>query len=282
MALATCAEIPEGDEDAPLLDTALAEQGVDARWATWSDPKVDWRLYDLVVLRSTWDYAERYADFLRWLDGLPRILNPKPVVRWSIDKRYLGELELAGAPVVPTQFLEPGESFDPPGCRFVVKPRISAGGRHAAAYEAEEVGSAVEHVRWLHREGRSVVIQPYLETIADHGETGVVYIGGSYSHGFRKGPLLRPGAPPASGLYLEELIEPREPTEAERRAADATLRRLPCSPDDLLYARVDLAPGADREPLVLEVELAEPSLYLGCGKGAADLFAAAISAALRT
>lgn len=202
------------------------------------------------------------------------------MLRWSTDKRYLRELAGAGAPVAPTLFLEPESPFEPPEGRFVVKPAISAGGRRSAAYEAESREAAAEHVSRLRAEGRTVIVQPYLEAIDWRGETGLVYIGGAFSHAFRKGALLAPGRPPGTALYLEEEIEPRPALPEERRAADATLAALPFPASELLYARVDVAPGPDGAPLVLEVELAEPSLYLGLRPGAAARLAAAIARAL--
>jgi len=278
--LATCAEIPGGDEDAPLLSAALTEHGIEAEWAVWTDDRVDWTAFELVVLRSTWDYAEQYERFLAWLEGLPRVLNPPEVVRWSTDKHYLLELARGGAPVVPSRFLAPGEAFDPPAGRFVVKPAVSAGGRRSAAYEAQEGSDSADHVRRLHAEGRTVIVQPYLDAIDGHGETGIVYLGGRYSHGLRKGPLLQPGVAPGTALYLAEDVHPREPSAREQSATGRALAAIPFATEELLYARVDLAPGPDGEPLVLEVELAEPSLYLGCSPDAAGRLAAAVAAAL--
>src|SRR3954468_19091544 len=134
LALATCAEVPELDEDGPALVAALRDHGVDPVAAVWGDPAVDWSRFDLVVLRSTWDYAERRDAFLAWIERLPRVLNVPEVVRWNTDKAYLGEPTSAVVAVVPTAFVEPGGALDPPADRFVVKPRISAGGRNAASY----------------------------------------------------------------------------------------------------------------------------------------------------
>jgi glutathione synthase/RimK-type ligase-like ATP-grasp enzyme len=280
VALATCAELPDLDEDGPALLDALDEHGVEGVPAVWTDTSLDWQAFDLVVVRSTWDYPEDYPRFLDWLERLPRVLNPAPVLRWSTDKHYLLELAAAGAPVVPSRFLALGEPFDAPSGRFVVKPTISAGGRRSAAYEAEDASAAAEHVARLHEEGRAVIVQPYLEAVDKHGETGIVYLGGRYSHGFRKGPLLRTGHGPGTALFLEEDVQTREPSAAELAAAERALAALPFSHEELLYARVDLAPANTGEPLVLEVELAEPSLYLGCREEAADLLAGAIAAAL--
>jgi hypothetical protein len=278
VALATCAELPEGDEDAAPVEAALRERGIEGQAAVWSSPEVDWAAFDLVVLRSTWDYAERYDEFLAWIDRLPRLGNPAPVVRWSTDKRYLGELAGAGVPVTPTHYVEPGERFDALPGRFVVKPVVSAGGRRSASYRPERANEAATHVRALHAEGRAAMVQPYLAGIDTAGETGLVYLGGRYSHAFRKGPLLVEGAGPGIGLFLKEEIEPRQPSPAEHAAADAALTALPFAASELLYARVDVAPGPDGGPLVLEVELAEPSLYLWCEPAAVDRFAAAVAA----
>ena len=40
------------------------------------------------------------------------------------------------------------------------------------------------------------------------------------------------------------------------------LAAIPGGPKRLLYARVDLIPGPDGEPLLIELELTEPSLFL--------------------
>src|SRR5262249_47567110 len=142
VALATAAEIPDGDEDFPPLIAALGELGVSAEPAVW-DADLDWPRFDLVVLRSTWDYAGRRDAFLARARSLPRVLNPLPVLEWNTDKqRYLTDLAAAGVPVVPTEFVAPGEELDPPDGPFVVKPAISAGGRSSARFAAGEEGAA--------------------------------------------------------------------------------------------------------------------------------------------
>src|SRR5436305_14188978 len=107
--LATCAELPGGDEDGDLLVRALASRGVAGRWVVWTDPTVDWRA-GLVVLRSTWDYTASRDAFLHWVTGLERVANPAEVVLWNTDKVYLGDLAAARVPTVATAFAAPGES----------------------------------------------------------------------------------------------------------------------------------------------------------------------------
>jgi hypothetical protein len=113
------------------------------------------------------------------------------------------------------------------------------------------------------------------------GETAVVHLGGAYSHALRKGALLRPGdAAEIEGLWRPEEIAATEPSPAELAVAERALAAVPGGPERLLYARVDLLPGPDGEPLVVEVELAEPSLFLSAVPGSADRLAAAIRSAL--
>jgi glutathione synthase/RimK-type ligase-like ATP-grasp enzyme len=280
IALATCAEIPDLDEDGPALVEALSRRGVNAVPAVWDLVGVDWSVFDLVVVRSTWDYAERRDLFLDWAASLPRVLNPLAVLRWNTDKHYLHDLARAGVETVPTRLVEPTETFSPPDGRFVVKPAISAGGRSSGSYERQDAADAGAHVRALQAEGRTVMIQPYLDAVDTHGETEIIYLGGRYSHAIRKGPLLPIGTRPTRQLYLEETIEAREPTADEREAAERAIAAVPFERSELLYGRVDLVPGDGRTPLVLEVELTEPSLYLGFAHGAPERLADAIMAEL--
>ena len=100
------------DEDMPPLTAALEAAGARSEILDWGDARADWARFDLVVPRSAWDYAERLPEFLAWAErvaALTTLVNPLSVVRWNTDKHYLGELARAGAPVVPTWYVEPGE-----------------------------------------------------------------------------------------------------------------------------------------------------------------------------
>jgi glutathione synthase/RimK-type ligase-like ATP-grasp enzyme len=279
VALATCAEVPELDEDGPALLEALRQRGIAGIPAVWDEPGIDWDAFELVVPRSTWDYAERRNEFLDWASGLPRVLNSLPVLRWSSDKRYLTELEQAGVPIVPTLLLEPGAAFDPPGREFVVKPVVSAGGRSSARYLPEDARAAAAHVQALHAEERDVLVQPHVAGVDEAGEIALVYLGGHFSHAVRKHVALGRGALGEGELYLEERIAPAQSSKADLDVAGAVLAALPFEPAELLYGRIDLV--HDPGPLVLEVELVEPSLYLLHGQGAADRLAGLIDDAAR-
>ena len=269
VALATCAELPQLGEDEPLLLHALRDLGIAAEPAVWDDPGVDWDSFELVVVRSVWDYASRRDQFVAWARSLPRVLNPAEVIAWNTDKRYLGEIRGA----VETTFVAPGESWDPPDGEYVVKPTISAGSIDTARYRPGEEDRARAHIAELLNAGRHVMVQPYLNAVDEVGETALLFFCGDYSHAISKGPMLQAGQGPGTGLYVEEDIRPRDPSAAEREAAERVLDAMPWPRGELLYARVDLIPGPDGDPRLVELELAEPSLFLSYSPGAPERLA---------
>jgi hypothetical protein len=280
--LATCAALPDGDEDAELLTAALAGAGVAARWRPW--PEIAPGGDELVIVRSTWDYTDRPAEFLTWVRALPRVCNGADVIAWNTDKLYLRDLAAAGVPTVPTTFAAPGEAIELPGHpEFVVKPSLGAGSRGAGRFGAAEAAAARRHAARLHDADRVVLVQPYLAEIDTAGETALIYFDGEFSHAVRKDALLPAAfAHPLDGdaLYVEEAITARAPSEAELAvgAAAVTAVRDRFGADQL-YLRVDLLPGPDG-PVLVELELTEPSLFLQQSPGAAQRFATAIAGRL--
>lgn len=285
--LATCAQFPDLDDEDRLLLPALAGLAIEAEPVVWDDDGVDWSAYDAIVLRSTWDYVERYDVFLAWIDRVTevsRLFNTAATVRWNTDKHYLSELSAAGVPTVATTFLEPGD--DPAAWsvttpEVVVKPAVSAGSRDTMRHAVgEDRGAASAHVARLLAAGRSVMVQPYLASVDTAGETALLFFAGEFSHAIRKGPLLQAGVEGerVEGLFVQEEIEPRVPSAAERATAQAALAAVPGEPP--LYARVDLLSGHDGQPVLLELELAEPSLFLSHAHGAADRLARALARTL--
>ena len=279
LALATATVALGADPDEDDLLAALAAQGVTAAPVAWDDPRADWSAWDLVVLRSTWDYPERLSDFHAWLDevaAVTAVVNPPSVVRGNTDKRYLARLERAGVPVVPTTFAEPGEDLAlPPDRPVVVKPAVSAGSRDTLRVEAGQRSRALALARSLHAQGRTVMVQPYLASVDARGETAVILLDGAVSHGVRKGPILAPDAGPIEGLHAPEDLSPRAPRDDERAVAQAALDALEAG--GLAYARVDLVDDDAGHPRVLEVELTEPSLFLRLAPGATERLAAGLA-----
>jgi len=301
IALVTAREALALDEDMPPLLAALERAGADVATPCWDDPTVDWGRYDAAVLRSTWDYVDRIGEFLQWCDrcaAATALLNEPRTVRWNTDKHYLAQLVAAGVPVVPTRFVEPGAraatelaaflNGDEGGgqigrladfSEFVVKPAVGAGSRDAARYRRDDAAAAGDHLARLLEAGRSALLQPYLATVDEYGETAVLYLGGEFSHAIRKGPLLRAGAGFVEGLFAPEDIRPRAAEAAELAVAAAAYGAIPFAAP--AYARIDLIRDDGGAPVVLELELTEPSLFLAHAEGAADRFAAQLVARLR-
>ncbi|WP_027660036.1 ATP-grasp domain-containing protein [Salinispora fenicalii] len=285
VALVTCAALPDLESDDRLVRAPLAARGVTAEAVIWDDPGVDWAGYDLVVLRSPWDYPARRDAFVEWAASVPALANPADVVRWNTDKRYLEQLATAGAATVPTAWILPGQQWSLPAERgeYVIKPSVSADSRDTGRYDLadpEHRELAQAHVRRLGAAGRVTMVQPYLSAVDTDGETALLFLAGPdglrFSHAIRKGAMLTGPDLGPEGPRKAERITTRTATPEQVAVAEKILAEVPGGPDRLLYARVDLILGEGEVPLLVELELTEPSLFLGYADGAPDRLAEAI------
>lgn len=287
IALVTARAARDLDDDLAPLREALLERGADVHVVDWDDEAIDWGSFDLAVLRSTWDYTDRLETFLAWVAraaAATRLVNPPGLVRWSTDKHYLADLEAAGIATVPSRFVEPGGDAATAIDAFlalhaandlVVKPAVGAGSRDARRHAHDRRDDAVAHAQGLLDRGRSVLLQPYLDRVDEAGETALIHVDGTFSHAIRKGPLLRTNEDATRALFAAEHITAREPGEDERALARRVLDVLPVEGAPA-YARVDLIRDADGAPVVLELELVEPSLFFAYAEGSALRFADAL------
>jgi O-ureido-D-serine cyclo-ligase len=123
-------------------------------------------------------------------------------------------------------------------------------------------------------EKRSVMVQPYLNRVDEYGETALIYFEGKFSHAIRKGPLLKRKEGPTTELFARETITARVPDAAELRVGARAVQAMPF--ETPLYARVDLIRDEKGEPVVLELEMIEPSLFFPFAGGSAERFAGAV------
>jgi glutathione synthase/RimK-type ligase-like ATP-grasp enzyme len=261
------------DQDSPLVVDELARLDVEARLERWDDEDVDWESYDLVVVRSTWGYAERYRDFLAWAHARAHLLNAYDVVEYSSDKHYLGDLARRGFPVIATTYCEVGEDPVLPEGPFVVKPAVGAGSIDAERFDAHDLAGAASHVAYLHATGRCALIQPYVTSIDELGERGLVFLDGEFSHATTKRAHLTVAAEERDGDFRNRQVSP---AVAEDDALALGRALMSGRFADLTYARVDLVNTPDGW-LVMELELVEPALYLSFCDGAAQRLARAIA-----
>jgi len=285
VALVSATEARFLDSDLVLLVRALGDRGVIAEVVDW-DADLDWSRYSVAVLRSTWDYHRRLPEFLAWIDRVAMVTslhNPAEIVRWNVDKRYLAELTAAGIPIIPTRWVADEDDLagldgDALSGDVVVKPTVSAGANDTVRHRGD-ADAATAHVRSLLAAGKAVMVQPYQRFIDERGETGMLYFDGEFSHAFRKSAILAGDEHDANGLYVEEKIGPRTASPEERELADTVMSfvesRFGVAP---LYARVDVVRGSAGVPVLMELELVEPSLFLHVADQSAERAAAAIAA----
>jgi hypothetical protein len=276
VAFAASEEFDSLDDGWPYLRDALTSLGVIPTVAFWDDPEEQWDRHDLVVPIYSWGYVTRRAQFVAWVDDVAsssRLVNPAEVLRWNTDKTYLSDLAEDGIPIVPTVWVHRGTSWHPPADDFVIKPSVGSGGRDAARYRAHSFDVANDHVHRLHDEGYTVMVQPYQPTVDAAGETALIFFGGCYSHAINKAALLRADVGVTDRLWERMVIAPVEPRNDQLTVAEAAIRSVDHRFGPIGYGRVDLIDGEDGTPLVLELELVEPALFLDYVPDAALRFA---------
>jgi len=256
---------------APLEAAGMAVAPTD--WTTQDDLTG----FDLVLALLAWGY-HRDGDWAgqidRWQAAGVRLQNPPEVLRWNADKAYLGDFAAKGAPVVPTVFVdevteaalqEAAAVFGTD--RLVAKPRVSA--------------SAFRTIRWspgTPLDGAptdAAMIQPFLPGVLDGGEPSLLYFGGRFSHAVSKRP--QPGDFRVQPEF-DGILAPCEPSPDELAAAGAALA---AAGEPLLYARVDLVRDRKGRPVLMELEVIEPDLFLEFGPAAPARFAEAVRQAAR-
>ena len=282
IALVTSSTMPKPDYELLDLSKELEIADFDVKILPW-DGNTDWAKFNLVIVKSPWDYVTRLPEFLKWSDRVSQIAvlqNPSQVILWNSDKRYLLHLAHARIPIIPTFFVAPGssdltierylEGFA--GAEIVIKPAVSIGAIGALRVSASHP-SAIPHVKSLYTAGH-VLIQPFVSSILTDGELSLVYFDGIFSHAVRKRVSV--------GDYRVQdhhggSIHSHVPRAIELKVAEDALRMAPTT---TLIARVDLV-MIDGHPHVIELELIEPALFLSSDKAAIQRLISAIKRCVR-
>jgi glutathione synthase/RimK-type ligase-like ATP-grasp enzyme len=265
-------------------DDHPAARLLDADFRCWDDASVDWEQYDRVVIRSTWDYTGRPGDFLSWCEriGERRLRNSPALVAFNADKRYLGDLAVD---TVPTRFIAPGDELPALSGEVVVKPSVSSGARDTGRFSEHMHHEARALIELIHASGRVALLQPYMSDVDTRGETSIVMFAGEVSHVLSKRAVLAPDevAPlaegelaPARAMLEEDLVVAGRADAAQLALAHELIAHIDARFGVPLYARVDMLAGADGRPLLIELEVIEPNLYLATAPGASERLAAAV------
>ena len=287
VAFVTCEEQPEITSDDASMVSELAPEVV-LETLVWGGEKSTWVGFDLLVLRSCWDYHLRCDEFLGWLFEVEgsgtRVLNEPSLVAWNSKKTYLRELSRQGCEVVPTEWLEAHTlraqgaeavraCLDANGwSRAVLKPMVSASGLHTWTTGPDEIHDQSEQLEQAARHG-DLMLQPFLPEIEAHGEWSIVFFGGEFSHSVLK--RAKPGDFRVQSNFGGSsvcLVAPDGVVSDARRVLEA----LPSQP---VYARID---GIERDErlVLIEAELIEPQLFLRLAAEAPGRFARALHDAL--
>lgn len=300
--LVTCEELAgTPDPDDAILCDLLTAKGKRVAIAAWDDAYFDWASAKLALLRSTWDYFHRRDEFLAWAERVAKVTtlhNPPDVIRWNTHKGYLVELASKGLPVVATELVKKGSRVDgasgtraPSGSerggtpseridldrllverkwkKVVIKPAVSAGSHKTMLAEPANMAEARAHLASIVEAGDALV-QPYMPVVEGYGERSMIHIDGVLTHAIRKRPAF--GAKgsgvaqafvPGQPLLENADVDPAVPAEDEAEAAQRILEGAGLG--NVLYARVDLVRELDGMPVLMELELVEPSLFLHHG-----------------
>ncbi len=269
-------------EEALLVD-GLRTHGLRVARRSWSDPDVDWSATRSAILRSTWDYFHRFAEFQTWLGrvrGVTRLINDAALIDWNLDKHYLADLAAAGAHVVPTHFTERGSretlaaivvghGWD----QAVFKPAISGAARLTHRVDRASC-AALEPLFGRCVADEAMLVQPFLPDVLVGGELSLVVIGGRCTHAVRK--RARPG-----DFRVQDdhggTVHPHRPTGDEIAFAEAAVA---CCPAAATYARVDAVRDPTGRLRVMELELVEPELFFRFHPPAARALADEVAALL--
>jgi glutathione synthase/RimK-type ligase-like ATP-grasp enzyme len=275
VAVITCSVLPEPDPDEEILLEAIAASGRQVDLVPWDDPQADPARYDLCVLRSCWDYPwapDRFGEWLTKAASRAVLMNPAPVVEWNLHKGYLRELESAGVPIIPSIWLEQGSEADLSGLaagngwgELVIKPAIGAGSYLTKRFSRSEFSGEAQSFLDAQLVQRDMLVQRFMPSVETRGERALVWIDGEFTHQVLKQPRYHG--------QDEEVSDALQPDEADLSLAR---KAMECVGGDLLYARVDIIDGDRGEPLLSELELIEPSLFLLQHAPALDRLVAAI------
>jgi glutathione synthase/RimK-type ligase-like ATP-grasp enzyme len=263
-----------------LLQAALAARGLASRRVSWSRADAEWRSFAAAVLRTPWDYFERFVEFSGWIDRVAEqtlLINSPSLVRWNVDKHYLRDLEDRGVHTVPTVFVEQGSSArlaellrEHALAHAVIKPAVSGAARHT--YRVNPGTAAAHEQVWAERlREESMLLQPLQRDVLERGETTVVVIDGRSTHALRK------RAKPGDFRVQDDhggTVHPHQPSPEELALAERAMAA--CEPR-AIYGRVDMVRGNDGRLAVMELEVVEPELWLRLQPSAAERLADAIA-----
>ena len=265
--------------DAELGFPPMRELGWTIDSLPWRTGDVDWELFDAVYVGTPWDYPENPEQFMRVLESIDQstaiLVNDIALIRWTIPKTYLRDLENRGASIVPSIW---SDEFDVDAMdsafdkfdvdKIIVKPVISTNATHTYLLERKTLPGFATQLCEIFA-GRPYVVQPFIDNIQTEGEFSLFYFNKQFSHAIQK-------IPKHDDFRVQEEhgaeVIAVDPEPALLETADQVLQLVDPIP---VYARADFVRGPDGRFLLMELELIEPSMYLRMDTEAPRRFAEA-------
>ena len=245
-----------------ILAEELRKEGIQTDIVSWEKSCI-WKSYDLIILRSCWDYHLYYKAFCHWLSELKAtgiaVANGVSQIETNIDKeQQLRLLRNRNIPVIPSVVctsIESARNFfekEYLGCA-VIKPSISASGYRTAVVRNEK--ELIRQARDILKDDKKIILQPFIDTVCN-GEISMIFFHGVFSHAVRRYPGVT--------VVGRSPVPIDEPMTEWLEVASAVCREI--SAESMLYVRIDMI-EYHSEIYVMEVELAEPDLYLNLEYG---------------
>lgn len=267
-----------------LIDEPMLALGWQTDVVSWRDDTVNWSNYEVVIIRSPWDYQDDMDNFVKVLANIEKssakLENSLAVVKWNINKDYLKSLEADGVTIVPTLWPETLDVNNMAGYfshfsteQIVLKPRVSANADNTFWLTKDNFQNKTADLAQAFS-NRELMVQPFMADICQEGEFSLFYFNGELSHTILKTPAkgdFRVQEEHGGGLLAVT------PEPALQAAANKTMQTISKLHGELLFARIDFVRHQDTFAL-MEAELIEPSLYFNMDVDSPQKFVDAFAA----
>lgn len=247
-----------------LLTAALEQKGLKVTRTFWDNHAFSWRDTRFALFRATWDYFHRFTEFHHWLKRCSKethFINPYSIIRWNMDKHYLGVLQSRGINIPPTLFIEQGDTVKLNSLlqqtgwnKVILKPAIAGGARHTYLINKTNVH---EHEAIYRRliANESMLLQEFQEQIVSKGEVSFMVFGGKYSHSVLK--RTKPGDFRVQDDFGGSLHS-YSASEEEIHFVEHAIAQCDEQP---VYARADVMWDNNNKLCLSELEMIEPELW---------------------
>lgn len=276
--LLTCEKLPDLTISDQQLIPELVKHNHTAKAVIWNDKTINWRDFDYLIFRNTWDYFEKETEFNLWLDQIEKLgiktLNPIEVIKKNKHKFYLREMEKQGVTILPTIFIDKTNQLNLAEIiplhwkKAVIKPAFSAGSYLTEVFDVTDIQEINKKYATTASE-QEFLLQEFISEIQTLGETSFIFFDKKFSHAVNKKPTDGDFRVQSQFGGKYNLIHPSQ------ELIDKAQKVVNTFDDKLLYARVD-GIVIDSELHLMEIECIEPDLYFDISEGTLKKFVASI------